>query len=118
MSAADWVSRQKALDQALPKMPPAIRAEMKAAEESGKAVSQSAPLPAVPVAVLSGTKKSPEFPGNPLEQDLKLELHNALVAQTPGAKHIVVSKSRHYIQNDDPEVVIQAVQGVLTRATE
>ena len=116
MSADDWASRRKALDQALPKMPPAIRAELKAADESGKAVSQSAHLPPVPVVILSGTKKNPEFPGNPLEQDLKLELHNDLVAQTPGAKHILVPKSRHYIQNDDPEVVIQAVLEVLRTA--
>ena len=68
----------------------------------------------MPVVVLTGTKKNPEFPGNPLEQDLKLELHNALVANTPGAKHILVPNSRHYIQNDAPELVVNEVREVLT----
>jgi pimeloyl-ACP methyl ester carboxylesterase len=115
LSAAEWASRQRALDQALPKMPPHVRAELKAADDSGEAVAQAIPLPPVPVVLLSGTKKNPEFPGNVLEQDLKLEFHNALVEQTPGAKHILVPSSRHYIQNDAPEMVIQAVRNVLPK---
>ena len=86
MSAADWESRQKALDQALPAMPPSVRAELKAANESGQAVAESSPFPRVPVILLTGTKKNPEFPGNPLEQDLKLDLHKALLAQNPQAR--------------------------------
>ena len=65
---------------------------------------------------MTGTKKNPEFPGNPLEQDLKLELHNTLAANTPGAQHILVPNSRHYIQNDAPTSVIQAVKEVLTES--
>jgi len=116
MSAVDWASRAKALDQALPTMSPAVRAELNAANQSGQAVAQSSPFPPVPVILLTGTKKNPEFPGNPLEQDLKLELHKALVAANPRAKHILVPNSRHYIQNDAPDVVIRAVQDVLTSA--
>ena len=70
----------------------------------------------MPVVLLTGTKKNPEFPGNPLEQDLKLELHNTLAANTPGAQHILVPNSRHYIQNDAPTSVIQAVREVLTES--
>jgi len=117
MTAADWTSRQNALDQALPTMSPPVRAELKAAEESGGAVAASSPFPPVPIVLLTGTKKNPEFPGNPLEQDLKLELHNALVAENPRTKHILVPNSRHYIQNDAPEVVIQGVREVLGSAT-
>jgi pimeloyl-ACP methyl ester carboxylesterase len=113
MSAPDWTSRQKALEQALPAMPPPVRAELEAAEESGSAVSASSPFPSVPIVLLTGTKKNPEFPGNPLEQDLKLEFHNALVEENPQATHVLVPDSRHYIQNDAPEVVIQAVKDVL-----
>jgi pimeloyl-ACP methyl ester carboxylesterase len=117
MTAADWTSRQKALDQALPTMPPPVRAELKAAEESGSAVAASSHFPPVPIVLLTGTKKNPEFPGNPLEQDLKLGLHNALVAENPQTKHILVPNSRHYVQTDAPEVVIQGVREVLRSAT-
>ncbi len=114
MSAADWTARQRAMDEAMPNLPPQVRAELKAADDSGDDVAQAVPLPPVPVVVLTGTKKNPEFPGNPLEQDLKLELHNALVANTPGAHHVLVSNSRHYIQNDAPKVVIEALRELLT----
>ena len=114
MSATEWAARQRALDEAMPNMPPQVRAELRAADDSGEDVARAVPLPLVPVVVLTGTKKNPEFPGNPLEQDLKLELHNALVANTPGAQHILVPNSRHYIQNDAPKLVIQAVRELLT----
>ena len=114
MSATEWAARQRALDEAMPNMPPQVRAELRAADDSGEDVARAVPLPVVPGVVLTGTKKNPEFPGNPLEQDLKLELHNALVANTPGAQHILVPNSRHYIQNDAPKLVIQAVRELLT----
>jgi pimeloyl-ACP methyl ester carboxylesterase len=98
-------------------MPPPVRAELKAAEESGSAVAASSHFPPVPIVLLTGTKKNPEFPGNPLEQDLKLGLHNALVAENPQTKHILVPNSRHYVQTDAPEVVIQGVREVLRSAT-
>ncbi len=114
MSATEWTARQRALDEAIPNMPPTMRAELRAADDGGEDVARAVPLPLVPVVVLTGTKKNPEFPANPLEQDLKLELHNALVASTPGAQHVLVPNSRHYIQNDAPKLVVQAVREMLT----
>jgi len=116
LTATEWTARQRALDEAMPNMPPLMQAELRAANESGDEVARALPLPLVPVALLTGTKKNPEFPGNPLEQDLKLELHNTLAANTPGAQHILVPNSRHYIQNDAPTSVIQAVREVLTES--
>ena len=117
MSAADWEARQKALDEAMPKMPTAVQAELKAYQRSGKEVEEVTPLPDVPVVLLTGTKKNPEFPSNPLEQDLKLELHNGLFARIPRAKHVLVPNSRHYIQNDAPEVVVEAVREIVARSS-
>lgn len=116
MTADEWAARQKALDEAMPKMPAPVQAEMNALMESGQ-TSDEAPLPDVPVILLTGTKKNPEFPGNPLEQDLKLELHNALVATIPGGKHVLAPNSRHYIQNDAPQLVIDAIHDIVTRWT-
>jgi hypothetical protein len=113
MTGADWAARQKALDQALSAMTPAIRAEqdamLKPNSHEGKPVS----LPDVPMILLTGTKKNPEFPGNPLEQDLKMELHKALLATMPRGKQVLAPNSRHYIQNDEPELVIEAVREVV-----
>lgn len=62
MNAADWETRQKALDEAMPKMPTAVQAELKVYQLSGKEVEEVTPLPDVPVVLLTGTKKNPEFP--------------------------------------------------------
>jgi pimeloyl-ACP methyl ester carboxylesterase len=117
MTAEAWAARQKALDEAMPKMPPAVQAEMKAMMDSGRNAGDVLPLPDVPVILLTGTKKNPEFPGNPLEQDLKLELPNELLAKIPGSKHMLAPDSRHYIQNDSPQLVIDAVRDIVTRWT-
>jgi hypothetical protein len=90
---------------------------MKAMVDSGRSAGDVFPLPGVPVILLTGTKKNPEFPGNPLEQDLKLELHNELLAKIPGSKHMLAPDSRHYIQNDSPQLVIDAVRDIVTRWT-
>jgi pimeloyl-ACP methyl ester carboxylesterase len=114
LSPSEWQTRQNALDQALPNFSPAQRKELEAATVNGYDVGRALPLPSVPIILLSGTKKNPEFPNNPLEQDLKLELHNELLAKIPQAKHILSPNSRHYIQNEDPALVIQAVQEVVS----
>ena len=113
MSPADWASRQRALDEAIPNMPAAAKAEFDATRKSGPALAAAFPLPRVPVVLLTGTLKNPDFPGNPLEQDLKRELHNDLLARIPDSKHVLVRNSRHYIQNDAPDVVIQAIREVV-----
>ncbi|MDP9160718.1 MAG: alpha/beta hydrolase [Acidobacteriota bacterium] len=114
MSVEAWASREKAITAAMSTMPPGVRAEQDAAfMTSGVYASEALPLPTVPVILLTGTKKNPEFPGNPLEQDLKLELHNTLLAKIPHSKHLLAPNSRHYIQNDDPGLVVKAISELL-----
>ena len=117
MTTEEWAARQKALDKAMPKLPPAVQAEMNAMMGSNRTADDVFPLPDVPVTLLTGTKKNPEFPGNPLEQDLKLELHEQLLAKIPGSMHILAPNSRHYIQNDSPQLVIDAIHDIVTRWT-
>jgi pimeloyl-ACP methyl ester carboxylesterase len=113
MTATEWAERQKAMDEVMPRFSGTQRAELEAYETSGKALADALPLPEVPITLLSGTKKNPAFPGNPLEQDLKLELHNELLAKIPKSKHVLVPNSRHYIQNDAPQLVIEAIRDVI-----
>lgn len=113
MSAADWEARDKAIAAAMSAAPPGIQAERDAAFKTSGAEEKAAmPLPDVPVILLTGTKKNPEFPGNPLEQDLKLELHKQLLAKLAHGQQVLAPYSRHYIQNDEPELVIEAVRQV------
>ena len=85
MTAPEWAERQKALDKAMPKFTPTQKAELEAYKTSGKDLADALPMPEVPIILLTGTKKNPEFPGNPLEQDLKLELHMSCLQRFPKA---------------------------------
>jgi len=111
LSDDEWANRQKAMDEVMPKLTETQLAEIDGLKLSGKALADAFPLPDVPVVLPTGTKKDPNFPGNPLEQDLKLELYNELLARIPYAKHVLVPVSRHYIQNDSPGLVIDAIHG-------
>lgn len=116
MPADQWNARQKMLDQMMSQASPAQKAEIVESRASGKALANALPLPRVPVVLLTGTLKDPNFPGNPLEQDLKLELQKELLAQLPHAHHVLVPNSRHYIQDDAPNLVIDAIQEVVNKA--
>ena len=116
MSESDWANRQKALDAALPQFSPAQRAELALVTSSGKEMAELPALPQVPIVLLTGTLKNPEVPGNPLEQDLKLELHKQFLAANPQTKQVLVPNSRHYIQNDAPTTLIQAIHEVVAEA--
>ena len=116
MPADQWDTRQKMLDQMLSQANPAQKAEIAESRASGKAIAKALPLPAVPTVLLTGTLKDPSFPGNPLEQDLKLELQKELLATIPKAHHILVPNSRHYIQEDAPTLVIEAIHDVVNHA--
>ena len=116
MSPEDWQKRKEALDRVMPAFSPTQTAELEATKASGKTLAAALPLPKVPVVLLTGTLKDPDFPGNPLEQDIKLELQNQLLEQLPGARHVLVPQSRHYIQDDAPNLVIDAVHEVWTKA--
>lgn len=116
MTAVDWEHRQAALAKALPNMPPAVRAEQNAFGESGAIMARTGLPRQVPTALITGTKKNPAFPGNPLEQDLKLEIHRADIAKVNGGRHVLVPESRHYIQSDAPEAVIEAVKDIVNTA--
>ena len=73
------------------------------------------PCREIPTVIFTGTKKNPAFPGNPAEQDIKLELHADLAASLGRAEHILVPESRHYVHADVPDLVIAALERVVGR---
>jgi pimeloyl-ACP methyl ester carboxylesterase len=54
----------------------------------------------------------PTFPWEALDR-VSAELHRELVAVTPGAQLVVAAESGHYVQLDQPELVIDAVRQVV-----
>ncbi len=116
MPLDQWKEREKLLNQFMSNATRTQKAELEGTKASGEALAGALPLPNVPVILLTGAKKDPDFPGNPLEQDIKLELQNELLAQIPHSKHVLVPESRHYIQEDAPSVVIEAIREIVTEA--
>jgi pimeloyl-ACP methyl ester carboxylesterase len=116
LSAKEWASRKEQLDAMMAHATPTQRAELNSVTTSGDALAGAFPLPKVPMVLLTGTLKDPSFPGNPTEQDIKLQLHKEFLAKVPQAKHVLVPNSRHYIQNDAPQLVIEAVRTVVEQA--
>jgi len=64
----------------------------------------------IPLVVLSRTTQS-----NPMAA-IWLDLQRELATRSPRASHVVAEHSGHYIQNDEPALVIDAVRRVVTSA--
>ena len=113
MPIDQWKERERLLSKFMSNATSTQKAELEGTKTSGEALTGALPLPNVPVTLLTGTKKDPDFPGNPLEQDIKLELQNELLIQIPHSRHVLVPESRHYIQEDAPRVVMEAIHEML-----
>jgi pimeloyl-ACP methyl ester carboxylesterase len=83
------------------------------------------PLPPLPLVVLTrGTAAGaegypgaeavlpPDFPWDAFDTVWQ-ELQDELAALTPEARHVVAAKSGHYIQLEQPELVIEAIRQVV-----
>ena len=112
----EWEAREKALAQMMAGASPAQKAEIESSRSSGKALAEILPLPNVPIVLLTGTLKDPGFPGNPMEQELKLQIHEEFLKAVAHGDHVLVPNSRHYIQDDSPQLVIDAIQKVVSES--
>jgi pimeloyl-ACP methyl ester carboxylesterase len=76
----------------------------------------------IPLVVLTHGVLSPGDYGIPSMaekgEQLRLEMQKALAGLSSRSKHIIAEKSGHYIQRDQPELVIEAIRQVVeaTRA--
>ncbi len=112
LSKEEWEARSQALAKYGP-MPAAVQREYDDMVQSGSEVESIERLGKIPIVLLSGTQIDPSFPGNPVEQKIKLELHRQFMNKNPQTNQVLVPESRHYIQNDAPSKVIEAIRRVL-----
>jgi pimeloyl-ACP methyl ester carboxylesterase len=80
------------------------------------------PLRRLPLVVLSHSRDlpnpfgfPPDWPIAALEQAFQAS-QNRLATLVPGARHVVATESGHYIQLEQPELVIDAIRRVVKRA--
>ncbi|MBC3832198.1 alpha/beta fold hydrolase [Undibacterium amnicola] len=99
--------------------PPSAKADLalvQAIFDEGKLPNQAA-LPDVPMAILSSVQ---EFKNNPFFQEtavalkVKRNLHATLTDLFSNATHVVTNRSGHHIQNDEPHLVINAIEQIIS----
>ena len=59
----------------------------------------------IPVVVISSGNQPPEY----------LEGHRRLAESSDGGRHIIAERSAHWVQFDEPELVVNAVQDLVIR---
>lgn len=89
-------------------MPWIMRSEIMGSAAAGAEVHASPPASGLPAIVLSSTRR---LQGETAAaQAREVGLQDDLAREFPGAEHILVPESGHYIQRDRPDVVIAAVR--------
>lgn len=109
-----WQQREQALKKYLPEFNAAQKAELKKANESSAISDGIKSLPKVPIVLFTATHINPDFPASAVEFKVKEETHLLWLRSLPGAQHIYVPESRHYIQNDAPQKVVDAVSKMIS----
>jgi pimeloyl-ACP methyl ester carboxylesterase len=104
-----WQQREQALKKYLPVFNIAQRAELTKANESAAISDGIRTLPKIPIVLFTATHVNPDFPASSMEFKVKEQTHLLWLRFLPGAQHIYVPESRHYIQEDAPQKVISAV---------
>ena len=97
-----------------------------ASDEAFDLVAFSAALKArrwqstIPLAVLTHGRTPPAPPGREAQtsalESTWLDLQRELATRSPAATHIIATRSGHYIQKDEPTLVIDAVHRVVSDA--
>ncbi len=108
-----WQKREQALKKYLPEFNVAQKAELKKANESSAISDGIKTLPVVPIVLFTATHVNPDFPASAMEFKVKEETHLLWLRSLPGAQHIYVPESRHYIQEEAPKKVIDEVSKMI-----
>lgn len=108
-----WHEREKALQKYLPVFSDAQNEELKSVNKSAALTDSMKNTPPVPIILLTATHINPDFPCSKQELEVKEKSHALWLQTMPTAVHKFVSDSRHYVQNDDPMIVIDQIKTLL-----
>jgi pimeloyl-ACP methyl ester carboxylesterase len=89
-------------------MPWIMRREITDSDAAGQQVHTSPEAESFPTIVLSSTRAPPGE--TPATRALSADMQDEIVADFPGASHVRVADSGHYIQRDQPAVVVDAAR--------
>ena len=108
-----WRKRTQLLKTYLPKFNAAQLVELDNLNTNCQMADQIRELPKVPIVLFTATRINPAFPGSSVELKIKKETHGLWLQSLPWARHVEVNDSRHYIQNDAPDIIIESIYGIV-----
>jgi len=113
----DWLkknqaARMKEAEAELAKAPEGVRAEGAATEISYAEARVTKVPTGVPVTVLTATE-DPTMPAD--ARTMWIEKHKEWIATVPGGRHVVVEKTGHFIQAQQPKLVIDTIRETLNK---
>jgi pimeloyl-ACP methyl ester carboxylesterase len=86
-----------------PKCFRSMAGHMRVLETEGTVIAAMLPPPAIPTVVISSGNNPPE----------RIDEHRALASISADARHVVASRSTHWVQFDEPELIVDAVKELL-----
>lgn len=113
----DWLkknqpARLKDVQAQIAKAPEGIRAEDEATDTS-YAEARAAKVPAGILVILLSATEDETMPAD--ARKLWIDKHKEWIATVPGAKHIVVEKTGHFIQAQQPKLVIDTIRQAVSQ---
>jgi len=74
-------------------------------ETEGAAIAAALPPPTIPTVVISSGNQPPE----------QIAEHRELAARSALARHVIAARSTHWVQFDEPELIVDAVKTLVVR---
>lgn len=89
-----------------PKCFRAMAEHMYVLETEGTAIAAMLPPPIIPTVVISSGNNPPE----------QIDEHRALASRSADARHVIANRSTHWVQFDEPELIVDAVRELVARS--
>jgi pimeloyl-ACP methyl ester carboxylesterase len=93
-----------------------VHAEIEWVAETADEVAQAGPFPDVPVAVVTGGAIPPRWLMSPAALRARREHQRDLALLSPQGRQVIADKSGHFPQLTEPALVLDVLQGLVTRA--
>jgi pimeloyl-ACP methyl ester carboxylesterase len=92
-----------------------LEAELAWQAETAKEVEAAGPFPEVPLVVVSGSQPPPRWLADPQAVALRRQHQRELAQLSPLGEQVVASRSGHFPQRSEPDVVLRALHTLAAR---
>jgi pimeloyl-ACP methyl ester carboxylesterase len=94
---------------------PRRHSEISSFSETAHQIRAAAPFPDIPLTVISAGKAPPSWlVGDDFSQIFQAN-QQRLAALSPQGKQIIAQQSGHFVQNEEPDLVVQAIREVVVK---